>query len=56
MVILGHFHEEHDMAAGGEGRSGRVIVLPEWKGSRRHLEVTETGGIAFVDSNSMEEA
>ena len=27
-----------------------ILVLPEWKASRRHLEIDATGSIAFVDS------
>jgi len=45
LVVLGHFHEEHDLHLD----NGRVIVLPEWKGSRRHLEVSAGGEISFVD-------
>lgn len=33
-LVLGHFHEERRLAAGG----GEVLVLPDWKRSRRHLE------------------
>jgi UDP-2,3-diacylglucosamine pyrophosphatase LpxH len=49
IVVLGHFHEERDLVLGGTERSGRVVVLPEWKGSRRHLEVSADGDITFVD-------
>jgi len=48
-VVLGHFHVEREFAA-GPGDSGRVYVLPEWKGSRRHLRVTAAGEIRFEDS------
>jgi UDP-2,3-diacylglucosamine hydrolase len=47
-VVLGHFHVERDLA-GAAGR-GRILVLPEWKGSRRHLEARPSGELAFVDS------
>ena len=45
LVVMGHFHEEHDLRID----KGRVIVLPEWKGSRRHLEVSAAGELLFVD-------
>ena len=49
-VVLGHFHIEKDLLARGSDPRGRIIVLPEWKGSRRHLEVLPDGQIGFVDS------
>lgn len=49
-VVLGHFHVEKDLRLEPPGPTGRVLVLPEWKGSRRHLQVTEEGEISFVDS------
>lgn len=48
-VVLGHFHVERELRA-GPGGEGRVFVLPEWKGSRRHLRVTSTGMMQFEDS------
>jgi UDP-2,3-diacylglucosamine pyrophosphatase LpxH len=45
-VVLGHFHVEKELTAGPAG-DGRVYVLPEWKGSRRHLRVTASGDISF---------
>ena len=45
-VILGHFHIEKELPLEG-GRC--VYVLPEWKGSRRHLEA-DGEGLRFVDS------
>ncbi len=46
-VVLGHFHvEKHWQLSGGAS----VYVLPEWKGSRRHL-VADDAGIRFVDSD-----
>ncbi len=47
-VVLGHFHVERELIQ--ESPPGRILVLPEWKGSRRHLEVRSDGAIAFVDS------
>ena len=45
-IVLGHFHvEKHWQLAGGAS----VYVLPEWKGSRRHL-VADAAGIRFEDS------
>ena len=50
-VVLGHFHVERDLECPREGRpSARILVLPEWKSSQRHLEVSVTGEIRFVDS------
>lgn len=46
-LVLGHFHVERDLAA---GRGRRIFVLPEWKESRRHLEVHPDGAMGFVDS------
>jgi UDP-2,3-diacylglucosamine hydrolase len=48
-VIMGHFHEEREFLIGGDQGPGRVVVLPEWKGSRRHLEVNAAGELKFVD-------
>jgi UDP-2,3-diacylglucosamine hydrolase len=39
-VVLGHFHVERDLSA-------EIFVLPEWKGSRRHLRATASGEIRF---------
>jgi UDP-2,3-diacylglucosamine hydrolase len=49
-VVLGHFHVEKELVLEAPGPVGNVMVLPEWKGSRRHLEVDADGVIAFVDS------
>lgn len=48
-VVLGHFHVERELRAGPSG-SGRIFVLPEWKGSRRHLRVTAGGDMRFEAS------
>jgi len=45
-VVLGHFHVEKELRAGPDG-TGRIFVLPEWKGSRRHLRVTAGGDMRF---------
>jgi UDP-2,3-diacylglucosamine hydrolase len=49
-LMLGHFHVEKDFRVPVEGREGRVLVLPEWKGSRRHLEAAPDGTLEWVDS------
>ena len=49
-LVLGHFHVEKDLAPESGGTQGRILVLPEWKSSRRHLRVDAAGRIAFVDS------
>jgi UDP-2,3-diacylglucosamine hydrolase len=47
-VVLGHFHvEKHWVLDDGAA----VWVLPEWKGSRRHL-LADPDGVRFVDSPS----
>lgn len=43
-VVLGHFHVEIDLRDGAK----RILVVPEWKGSRRHLRVGADGTIAFA--------
>ena len=48
-VVLGHFHVERELRA-GPGGTGRIYVLPEWKGSRRHLRVTADGEMGFEDA------
>jgi UDP-2,3-diacylglucosamine hydrolase len=50
VVVLGHFHVERDIEVDGERASGRVLVLPEWRESRRHLLAEPDGVIRFVDS------
>jgi len=45
-VVLGHFHVEKEIRL----ERGRVLVVPEWKGARRHLRVEHDGEIGFVDS------
>lgn len=49
-VVLGHFHVEKDTTAAPPSPPGRILVVPEWKGSRRHLRVTADGEAGFVDS------
>jgi len=49
-VVLGHFHVEKDLQAQPPSPPGRILILPEWKGSRRHLRVDAEGRIEFVDS------
>lgn len=50
VVVLGHFHVERDLRLESPHPRGRLCVLPEWKGSRRHLEVDEGGRVELVDS------
>ena len=49
-VVLGHFHVEKDLVAEPPSAPGRILVLPEWTGSRRHLRAGRDGRIAFEDS------
>jgi len=50
IVVLGHFHVEKDLRLDPPGVEGRVLVLPEWRSSRRHLRVTDGGAVSFIDS------
>ncbi len=43
-LVLGHFHVEKDFRANGV----RVLVLPEWRESRRHLVVRANGQLFFA--------
>jgi len=49
-LVLGHFHQELRFPA----EPGEVLVLPDWKRSRRHAEwspgATAAGTMRFVDS------
>jgi UDP-2,3-diacylglucosamine hydrolase len=47
-LVLGHFHVEKELRSSDP--PGRILVLPEWKSTRRHLEVRPDGEIHFVDS------
>ncbi len=49
-VVLGHFHVEKDLHAESPSPAGRILVLPLWKASRRHLRVSADGEISFVNS------
>ncbi len=49
-VVLGHFHVEKDLRAEPPSSPGRILVLPCWKDSRRHLSVGPAGEIAFRES------
>jgi UDP-2,3-diacylglucosamine hydrolase len=49
-LVLGHFHIEKQITLEAPRPGGRIFVLPEWKGSRRHLELRPGGWIGFVDS------
>jgi UDP-2,3-diacylglucosamine hydrolase len=48
-VVLGHFHMERELRFGPAGE-GKVFVLPEWKGSHRHLRLTSAGEARFEDA------
>jgi UDP-2,3-diacylglucosamine pyrophosphatase LpxH len=48
-VVLGHFHLEKELRT-DPTQGAKVFVLPEWKGSRRHLRVTADGDMRFEDS------
>lgn len=50
LVVLGHFHVERRLQSRAPDPSGEILVLPEWKGSRRHLEIGDTGEVRFVSA------
>jgi UDP-2,3-diacylglucosamine hydrolase len=50
IIVMGHFHVERLLTMGAAGQAGRVFVLPEWKGSRRHLEIRPDGSACMVAS------
>jgi UDP-2,3-diacylglucosamine hydrolase len=49
LVVLGHFHIEKDLPEDRPG-TGRILVLPEWKGSRRCLRVGADGQAGFLEA------
>lgn len=51
VVLLGHFHAEKDLLVETGRGSGRILVLPLWTESRRHVRVTTSGDVGFVDSD-----
>ncbi len=48
-LVLGHFHIEHEFMLPIDGVERRVYVLPEWKGSHRHLRIDDRGQASLVD-------
>ena len=50
VVVLGHFHIEKDLSSGANGGAGRILVLPEWRESRRHVVARNDGTVEFVSS------
>jgi UDP-2,3-diacylglucosamine hydrolase len=51
IVVLGHFHVEKDLSCEANGSTKRILVLPEWRESRRHVVAREDGTVEFVDSD-----
>jgi UDP-2,3-diacylglucosamine hydrolase len=49
-VVLGHFHVERALDVASSGGPKRILVLPEWKATRRHLRIRPEGTIGFVSS------
>jgi UDP-2,3-diacylglucosamine hydrolase len=45
-VVLGHFHEERRLSA--PPAPGEIVVLPDWKSSRRYFRVTGEGRMEFA--------
>jgi UDP-2,3-diacylglucosamine hydrolase len=52
IVVLGHFHVEKELTAEMDGVERRILVLPEWRESRRHLVARIDGTVEFVDSDA----
>ena len=50
IVVLGHFHVEKDLRIDADGVVRRILVLPEWCESRRHLVARVDGTVEFVAS------
>ena len=50
IVVLGHFHVEKDLSAEANRGAGRILVMPEWRESRRHLVARNDGTVEFVSS------
>ena len=50
-VVLGHFHERHELDARPPSPPGRIVVLPLWKDGRRHLRVRPDGSFLFESSS-----
>jgi UDP-2,3-diacylglucosamine hydrolase len=48
-VLLGHIHIEKVLDIEGGGRTGRLIVLPDWRSSHRYLRYSPNGAERFVD-------
>jgi len=48
-VLLGHIHIERVLDLDAGGRSGRLIVLPDWRSSHRYLRFGPDGSERFVD-------
>lgn len=47
LVVLGHFHERHELAALPPTLPGRIVVLPLWKDGRVHLEIGADGDLRW---------
>ena len=50
-VVLGHFHERHELQASPPSPPGRIVVLPLWKDARQHLRVRPDGEFLFESSS-----
>lgn len=48
-ILLGHIHIEKVMPIEAGGRSGKLIVLPDWRSSHRYLRYGADGSERFVD-------
>ena len=48
-VLLGHIHIERTIELEAEGRTGRLIVLPDWRSSHRFLRYGADGSESFRD-------
>jgi len=52
VVVLGHFHERHELEARPPSPPGRIVVLPLWKDGRSHLRARPDGSLRFETSSA----
>lgn len=47
IIILGHFHKEHQLEFFMNGQKKYLYVLPAWKDTHKYLEISEQGECSF---------
>jgi len=48
-ILMGHIHIEKVLDLEIGGRTGRLLVLPDWRSSHRYLRYGPDGSERFVD-------